>query len=74
MFQVLGISLFNLYMTEYLPLYITGDLERFSLPRKIKICPEPWMPESGLVTDSFKVKRKNFVEHYKKDIEEMYKK
>lgn len=53
---------------------IKGDLERFSLPRKIKICPEPWMPESGLVTDSFKVKRKNFVEHYKKDIEEMYKK
>ena len=32
------------------------------------------MPESGLVTDSFKVKRKDFVEHYKKDIEEMYKK
>lgn len=53
---------------------ISGDLERFSLPKKLKICPEPWMPESGLVTDSFKVKRKDFVEHYKKDIEEMYKK
>ncbi|XP_078312564.1 long-chain-fatty-acid--CoA ligase 4-like [Crassostrea virginica] len=53
---------------------IKGDLERFSLPKKLKICPEPWMPESGLVTDSFKVKRKDFVEHYKKDIEEMYKK
>lgn len=51
-----------------------GELERFCLPRKVKICPEPWMPESGLVTDSFKVKRKNFEEHFKDDIVEMFKK
>ncbi|XP_056004487.1 long-chain-fatty-acid--CoA ligase 4-like isoform X3 [Ostrea edulis] len=53
---------------------IKGELERFCLPRKVKICPEPWMPESGLVTDSFKVKRKNFEEHFKDDIVEMFKK
>lgn len=61
-------------MIEYLFLYIIGDLERFFLFRKIKICFELWMFEFGLVIDLFKVKRKNFVEYYKKDIEEMYKK
>uniref|UniRef100_A0A3Q0SYV6 long-chain-fatty-acid--CoA ligase n=1 Tax=Amphilophus citrinellus TaxID=61819 RepID=A0A3Q0SYV6_AMPCI len=47
-------------------------LERFEIPRKIRLSPEPWTPETGLVTDAFKLKRKELKTHYQDDIERMY--
>ncbi|KAG8144391.1 hypothetical protein E2320_012913, partial [Naja naja] len=47
-------------------------LERFEVPIKVRLSPEPWTPETGLVTDAFKLKRKELKNHYLNDIERMY--
>ncbi|CAM4719901.1 long-chain-fatty-acid--CoA ligase 4 isoform X2 [Lepidochelys kempii] len=47
-------------------------LERFETPIKVRLSPEPWTPETGLVTDAFKLKRKELKNHYLNDIERMY--
>uniref|UniRef100_A0A8C1YGD3 long-chain-fatty-acid--CoA ligase n=1 Tax=Cyprinus carpio TaxID=7962 RepID=A0A8C1YGD3_CYPCA len=51
---------------------VTGKLERFEIPKKIRLSAEPWTPETGLVTDAFKLKRKELKTHYQDDIERMY--
>lgn len=51
---------------------ITGKLERFEIPKKICLSAEPWTPETGLVTEAFKLKRKELKSHYQDDIERMY--
>lgn len=50
----------------------SAKLERFEIPRKIRLSSEPWTPETGLVTDAFKLKRKELKTHYQFDIERMY--
>lgn len=50
----------------------TAKLERFEIPKKIRLSAEPWTPETGLVTDAFKLKRKELKTHYQEDIERMY--
>ncbi|KAJ8390099.1 hypothetical protein AAFF_G00111130 [Aldrovandia affinis] len=47
-------------------------LQRFEIPIKVRLSPEPWTPETGLVTDAFKLKRKELKNHYLHDIERMY--
>ncbi|TSY55767.1 Long-chain-fatty-acid--CoA ligase 4 [Bagarius yarrelli] len=47
-------------------------LQRFEIPVKVHLSPEPWTPETGLVTDAFKLKRKELKNHYLHDIERMY--
>lgn len=51
---------------------LAGQLERFEIPRKISLSSDPWTPETGLVTDAFKLKRKELKTHYQRDIEKMY--
>ncbi|XP_062988289.1 fatty acid CoA ligase Acsl3 [Elgaria multicarinata webbii] len=50
----------------------TANLEKFEVPLKIRMSPEPWTPETGLVTDAFKLKRKELTAHYQEDINRMY--
>ncbi|XP_051933443.1 long-chain-fatty-acid--CoA ligase 4 isoform X2 [Hippocampus zosterae] len=47
-------------------------LQRFEIPAKVHLSPEPWTPEMGLVTDAFKLKRKELKNHYRHHIERMY--
>ncbi|CAG5992411.1 unnamed protein product [Menidia menidia] len=47
-------------------------LQRFEIPIKVHLSPEPWTPETGLVTDAFKLKRKELKNHYLHHIERMY--
>lgn len=49
-----------------------ATLEKFEVPAKIRLVAEPWTPETGLVTDAFKLKRKELKSHYLEDIERMY--
>merc|ERR1711892_242002 len=35
-----------------------NGLEKFEIPTVITLCPDVWLPESGLVTAAFKLKRK----------------
>ncbi|KAJ8011905.1 hypothetical protein DPEC_G00063170 [Dallia pectoralis] len=51
---------------------LSAKLERFEIPQKIRLSAEPWTPETGLVTDAFKLKRKELKSHYQDDIERMY--
>ncbi|XP_041919056.1 long-chain-fatty-acid--CoA ligase 3a [Alosa sapidissima] len=51
---------------------LTAQLERFEIPRKLRLSAEPWTPETGLVTDAFKLKRQQLKSHYQQDIERMY--
>ena len=37
---------------------IQSGLEKFEIPKDIALVNEEWTPESGLITASFKVKRK----------------
>ena len=38
----------------------------------VTLVEEQWLPESGLVTAAFKLKRKPIQEHYQKDLKRMY--
>ncbi|XP_070761364.1 long-chain-fatty-acid--CoA ligase 3a isoform X1 [Enoplosus armatus] len=51
---------------------LAAQLERFEIPRKICLSPDPWTPETGLVTDAFKLRRKELKTRYQDDIERMY--
>nr|XP_057936591.1 long-chain-fatty-acid--CoA ligase 3a isoform X2 [Doryrhamphus excisus] len=42
------------------------------IPRKIHLSPDPWTSEAGLVTDAFKLKRKELEIYYRDEIEKMY--
>ncbi|AQK58546.1 Long chain acyl-CoA synthetase 9 chloroplastic [Zea mays] len=47
-------------------------LEKFEIPAKIKLIPEPWTPESGLVTAALKLKREVIKKAYEMDLAQLY--
>ncbi|KAF6040391.1 ACSL3 [Bugula neritina] len=49
-----------------------GTLQKFETPQKISLTDEVWTPDSGLVTDSLKLKRKPLSEHYASVVSQMY--
>lgn len=49
-----------------------AKLDKFELPAKIKLLPEPWTPESGLVTAALKVKREQLKARFKDELQKMY--
>ena len=48
-----------------------SGLLRYEVPTKIKLCHEPWTPDSGLVTAALKIRRRPIQEFYQKDIDRM---
>jgi len=49
-----------------------NGIEKFETPQRVKIVTESWTPETGLVTDALKLKRKAIEQKYKDDIEDLY--
>ena len=49
-----------------------GGIEKFETPQRVKVVTELWTPETGLVTDALKLKRKAIDQKYKDDIENLY--
>lgn len=49
-----------------------GKLTRAEIPRKVKLCTEEWLPETGLVTAAFKIRRKAVEQFYKDSINDMF--
>ncbi|CAG0899945.1 unnamed protein product, partial [Cyprideis torosa] len=49
-----------------------ASLQKFEIPSAVKLCPEQWTPDSGLVTAAFKLRRKPIQEKYKEEIRRMY--
>ncbi|XP_011498582.1 PREDICTED: long-chain-fatty-acid--CoA ligase 4 [Ceratosolen solmsi marchali] len=48
------------------------NLQKFEIPGAVKLVPEAWSPDMGLVTAAFKLKRKAVQERYKHEISRMY--
>lgn len=49
-----------------------GKLEKTEIPAKVKLLPDPWTPESGLVTAALKLKREQLKAKFKDDLEKLY--
>ena len=49
-----------------------GKLANSEVPSAIYIEPEPWLPDSGLVTPTLKLKRPKLREHYTHAISRLY--
>ena len=49
-----------------------NKLDKFEVPRAITFVQEEWTPESGLITASFKIKRKQIQNLYQSAIDRMY--
>ncbi|KAH7671182.1 long-chain acyl-CoA synthetase protein [Dioscorea alata] len=47
-------------------------LEKFEIPVRIKLLPQPWTPESGLVTAALKLKREVIRKAYAEDLAKLY--
>ena len=47
-------------------------LEKFEIPAAVTLCKEMWLPDSGLVTAAFKLKRKPIQDFYQRDLDRMY--
>lgn len=45
-----------------------NGLRKYEIPREVILVEDDWTPESGLVTASFKLKRKNIEQHYAEQI------
>lgn len=58
-------SLFNFFFPQSQQVW-----KSFEIPVKISLSPEPWTPETGLVTDAFKLKRKELKTHYRRTLRE----
>ncbi|XP_002321205.4 LOW QUALITY PROTEIN: long chain acyl-CoA synthetase 8 [Populus trichocarpa] len=46
-------------------------LDKFETPAKIKLLPDPWTPESGLVTASLKIKREQLKSKFKDELQKL---
>ena len=49
-----------------------AKLDKFEIPAKIKLMPEPGTPESGLVTAALKLKREQLKAKFKDELKKMY--
>ncbi|KAK7273458.1 hypothetical protein RIF29_14508 [Crotalaria pallida] len=49
-----------------------AKLEKTEIPVKIKLLPDPWTPESGLVTAALKIKREQLKAKFKDDLQKLY--
>ena len=77
----LNTSTQELYDNSTLVRYITSllfnhgfqaGLKKFEIPKSIALISTPWTPETGLVTATFKLKRKLMQERYKSIIDSLY--
>ncbi|KAH7941366.1 hypothetical protein HPB49_012732 [Dermacentor silvarum] len=49
-----------------------SELQKTEVPLKLKLCAEDWTPETGLVTATFKIRRKPLQNFYERDINALY--
>ncbi|KAK3596715.1 hypothetical protein CHS0354_025013 [Potamilus streckersoni] len=60
------------FMKELCKVGEKAKLDKFELPSKVILTTEPWLPDSDLVTDAFKLKRKNIEDKYRPTLERLY--
>lgn len=57
---------------EILDHCLKQGLASFEIPARARFVKEAWLPDTGLVTDSLKLKRKEIEKFYQKEIEILY--
>ena len=62
----------KLVLSELQKYSLKARLEKFEVPQALKLVPEIWTPDMGLVTAAFKLKRKNIHDRYQLLIDRMY--
>jgi len=62
----------KLVLSELQKHSVKARLEKFEVPQALKLVPEIWTPDMGLVTAAFKLKRKNIQDRYQLLIDRMY--
>ena len=62
----------KLVLSELQKYSLKARLEKFEVPQALKLVPEIWTPDMGLVTAAFKLKRKNIQDRYQLLIDRMY--
>lgn len=67
----------NPFLTAHILKLLQGEgnkkkLKRTQIPSKIKLVGEEWSPESGLVTASFKLRRREIERYYEDSIKQLY--
>lgn len=50
----------------------SAKLDKFEMPAKIKLLPDSWTPESGLVTAALKLKREQVKAKFKDELQKLY--
>lgn len=49
-----------------------AHLQKVEIPLKVKLCPEDWQPDTGLVTAAYKIRRRKIQQFYQQQIDELY--
>ncbi|XP_022235865.1 long-chain-fatty-acid--CoA ligase 4-like [Limulus polyphemus] len=49
-----------------------AKLQKMEIPQKIKLCFEQWSPDSGLVTATYKLRRKAVQDYYRDELADLY--
>nr|ADE77336.1 unknown [Picea sitchensis] len=50
----------------------SAKLDKFEIPSKIKLLPDPWTPETGLVTAALKLKREVIKKTFAEELNKLY--
>lgn len=66
-------KLIRIIYQEIVELAHNRKLIKFEVPGAIYFVKEQWLPETGLVTAAFKLKRKQIETKYRPEIDQMYK-
>ncbi len=53
-------------------LCLSKNVARFEIPKKLQFVSEIWLPDTGLVTDSLKIKRTEIDKFYQNEIRDIY--
>jgi long-chain acyl-CoA synthetase len=62
----------KLVLTELQKHSLKSRLEKFEIPQAVRLVPDVWTPDMGLVTAAFKLKRKQIQDRYQQLIDRMY--
>lgn len=65
-------KLMSKLVKQFIDHCLSQSVDRFEAPTKLKFVKEAWVPDSGLVTDSLKIKRKEIDKFYQKEISQLY--
>ncbi|RMZ95312.1 long-chain-fatty-acid-- ligase 4 isoform X2 [Brachionus plicatilis] len=71
-FQLLGSQMASVLNKDVQDHCRKQGLQSFEIPKRVYVVKETWLPDTGLVTDSLKLKRKAIENYYKPEIKNLF--